>query len=566
MQPRTDFYVSTCIVNDRLKNLVLLLFVWCDLVQPASKGFNQMLLAVAAAYGDAEILKLVLRKLVNTDVNKCAGGLYRAAALHRAAEGGHLAAVTCLLGAPHIKVNTLTPYGDTALSLAVQRGHAPVACELLADARTSIGGVNTSNETVLHVAACRGDVAIVNAILRHAEAHTLVNARDAHQRTPLMVSATEGNFEAVNSLLLEGIGVDVNALDVRDRSALVASLYRGQIEVAVRLMLDPRTRYDDVGINIVSDLERANEHHVDVSSVVAFLLDHGFVDARCRSVADQNTPLHFAALFNNVALAKELLAEPRENIDVNARNAEGFTPIFLAQRTSSRADVFDALIQHMGIDVSIPNNDGETLLHDAASAPRTWRGGEGVERFRTLLMHRTVHVNAVNAVRACDGFTPLHVAIHRGMWKYARLLIRDPRVNVNVRDNCGQTPLHACVRRRSPKCLRWLLRRDDAHVNKRNREHNTALTEALKQYGVHFAGDAPTRECIQLLGDGLRYAGRRVPRASAPPREIPVPLITDWTRRRARPSGERERQERPNAAARRSGARALSSGGGSAGH
>ena len=88
--------------------------------------------------------------------------------------------------------------------------------------------------------------------------------------------------------------------------------------------------------------------------------------------ADVSAPLHDAVIAGDAAKVTALLAK---GADVNSRNENGYTPLFLAV-DRGRMQIVQLLLDR-GADASVRNNDGNTvgvrpsLLRTFASAPRS---------------------------------------------------------------------------------------------------------------------------------------------------------------------------------------------------
>ena len=151
--------------------------------------------------------------------------------------------------------------------------------------------------------------------------------------------------------------------------------------------------------------------------------------------------------------------------DVNARNAEGETPLHRAVETGMRR-VLQALLS-AGADPRARAKNGETALHLAALHP------EPV--FTDLLLA----AGADPQVRNADGESPLYWAVLSGHIVVAqRLLARgaDP----NATDRKGNTPLHAAAHGGHLELARLLLGRS-ARPGARNREGLSARDYARSQ-------------------------------------------------------------------------------------
>lgn len=190
-------------------------------------------------------------------------------------------------------------------------------------------------------------------------------------------------------------------------------------------------------------------------------------DPKLANDRDNNgdTPLHVAALHNQLAIAQQLLDA---GADVNAKNGYGaFTPEDLGNILSSNnhKDPISLLTVH-GIDQSDMKN-GYTPLHLAEFAV-------GHRKMAELLVSKGADVNA----RAASGATPLFFAVLRDQKDDAQFLL-DKGANVNTPDAYGDTALSCALQLQYGSLIQLLVDRG-ADVNVQDQSMHRPLTYALK--------------------------------------------------------------------------------------
>jgi ankyrin repeat protein len=150
-------------------------------------------------------------------------------ALSYAAEKGHEAVIKFLLenGA---MLELKDDNGWTPLFFAAQNGHEAVV-KLLLESGAELELKDSYNRTLLWYAAQKGHEAVVKLLMdRGAE----LELEDNRGLTPLIVAAASGQ-EAVVKLLLTRDDIDVNAMDIYERTALWYAVEEGHSEAAQQL-------------------------------------------------------------------------------------------------------------------------------------------------------------------------------------------------------------------------------------------------------------------------------------------------------------------------------------------
>lgn len=113
--------------------------------------------------------------------------------------------------------------------------------------------------------------------------------------------------------------------------------------------------------------------------------------------------------------------------------------------------------------------------------PLTFAAGSGhVEVVQFFLSNK--HNKWIEAdAEDCDGETPLHRAIFNDHVAVARVLVEDPRVNINHLDTGGETPFYcAATAKGSPEMVEMLLTVDEIDVDSPSVKGRTPLAEASR--------------------------------------------------------------------------------------
>jgi uncharacterized protein len=205
---------------------ILVLFGALALTIPASADKQaDIALLNAAINGQATQVKALLAQGAKPNVKGNAGYT----PLLRAAEAGHTEIARSLLDAG-ANVNTKQKEGWTALLLACREGHAGVAGMLLSEKAKF--DVKHKGRTPIHYAAESG----CDGCLRDLAARDkkIVNDKDAHGDTPIILAARGGHAGAVKFLLTNK--AKVNEKSKENWTPLLAAIQGGHTE-CVRALL-----------------------------------------------------------------------------------------------------------------------------------------------------------------------------------------------------------------------------------------------------------------------------------------------------------------------------------------
>jgi len=212
------------------------------------------------------------------------------------------------------QINLQDVNGTTALSHTITSGRSMEVASLLLENKANAVLPNDDGETSLHMAAKTGSP-ILSLILKK---RVDINPRDNNGATPFMTACVAGQLEAAQRLLISGAAINLG--DFQNTTPLMACTKLEQNAVALFLI--------------------ENKASLDVADI------HG------------STVLHWAAVTNNIDVARELLKRGRKVSSKNDTNNRRETPIFLACREGHYEIV--RLLMEQNADAGIADHRGRT--------------------------------------------------------------------------------------------------------------------------------------------------------------------------------------------------------------
>ncbi|KAK0113991.1 hypothetical protein ONS96_014837 [Cadophora gregata f. sp. sojae] len=316
-------------------------------------------------------------------------------------------------------LNCLDDAGITLLVLACRFGRLEVARSLIAkgaDRPTTVQGVRAIAD-----AAYKGHTDIVQFLI---ELGVDINSTYGDRRmTPLMHAVERGNLRTMKLLLENGADVSIKAVRQWTLAHYLAS--REDLSL-LHEMLPWNLTWDETasvitqqGKNVggVTPLHLAAEK--GFTGMITFLLDNKFIPHVNRANDLRTTPLHVAVRVGNCHTAKQLL---EAGADVNAKDAEGFSPVHIAASHS------------------------------------------GGSRFSLIILRDLLETGKYEHIALTHtGQTALHVAVRLGTKDMISLLLETPE-NVNAKDHSWLTPLHYAIVRGDPEIIKILEAAGAKHV------------------------------------------------------------------------------------------------------
>ncbi len=378
--------------------------------------------------------------------------------------------------------------GQTPTHLATILGEKHMV-EYLLEEGASVNAKDSSGATALHEAVRYGQIEIVNILLDNGAD---VNARDSLGKTPLLIITPEEHQFDIYEVLLSS-GADVNATDSFGDTALhIATLTESNISV-LEFLVTKGADINERNKKGVTPLAQAVEkriaehiefysrqgadiHAADINNITPLYrsLDAGLpmtqqlINENNYYLRDSlgNTALHIAILKNVSMDQVEFLIE--KGVDVNARNRNGHSPLYLAVQDNRRT-IGEQLLAY-GADVFSSDSDNSSPLRLAL----TW--GSDVQDW----------VLTSEVIKAKDGAgnTPLHYAAE---WELndAVLTILEKGGNPNEQNTNGESPIFNAVKSNNIEAMELLLK----HGTDRNLRNY--LGDTIVHYSIRWnAGEA----------------------------------------------------------------------------
>jgi len=225
------------------------------------------------------------------------------------------------------------------------------------------------------------------------------------------------------------------------------------------------------------------------------------------------TPLHMAVLSPNSSLVDRLI---KAGAKINKKGGnKGSTPIILAGLKNNYRAV-EILLKH-GADIAIRDNKDQTIISygvnlgitDIVDLVMQHRKLKEIQRsVYGELLHRAIakptnskqldlalkldkDINKLDRSRQ----SPLIVAIQRSRPRAVEVLLKNKRVDVNIRNKGGRTALHEAVKKDNPELIRQLIKRKADIDVKSKRGYTPVYLAATKSL------DGPGRVLVELGAD-----------------------------------------------------------------
>ena len=451
---------------------------------------GQTPLGVAAAYGHAEVVKILLAAGAEAKVvdNQGLTPLQQAminqhwpvlqvllashldlgsydpdSLLEQAIESEGWETIDLLLHRRDAGLPSSTP--SRLLSQAARKGKVSVVRRLVETYPDTPDTADADNKlTPLAWAAREGHVEVIEILLEHGRD---VNSRDGEDKTPLE-RAVEGGQDEAATVLLEAQGVETDIKDSSSTTLLAMAAREGMRRTVQRLLqlevIDPNA-VDNLGHTALS--LAAERGHTET---VRELLENAQVSLRLEGPANAQNPL-FCAVRANQSEVVGLLVQ-RDGIgDLIGDAATGRTALSVACARGHLETVKALLTAKNALVPTLADRDGKT--------PLCWAAENGHEAVVAHLV--SIKANAKASTK--NGWTPLHFAAQAGATNVIRMLLLHADANA-VAGDCT-TPLVAALQAgdQAPAAVRLLLPYDYVSLHQQVQRGDQGLVQHLLEVG-----------------------------------------------------------------------------------
>jgi len=327
----------------RLENVKFLL--QNDRSLPAYKNkLGYSALHYAAEHGHP----LILKALVDAGVKANQPGPDRKTILHLAVVRDDLPLVKLLVEELGLKVTVKDKFKRTPLNLACKNGCMKIASYLLQQG-SEFDLPDSSGNTPIHYACAYGYPEIIDLLFR---AGASPNSLNSWNYTPTAIALLKGYSSCLNKIL-ENPATDVNCVDQEGKSLLTLSLKKVSEEKFKLVELLVREKKANPNL-VDSELKMTAFDHFCNTKLESQL--HKRIKATMNTEEVKEATRSFDSLVRKFV---KLLLEAGS--DVNNCSKSGDSSVLIAAKQNNWR-VFDALIDHPSLNLSLVNAEGLSIL------------------------------------------------------------------------------------------------------------------------------------------------------------------------------------------------------------
>lgn len=340
----------------------------------------------------------------------------------------------------------------TALKTEIAKGNNPSASNQMAfDAVVYAINNEAPNETIKFLLEQPGNT---------------ISKLTHDNRIYLHWAASKGNLEIVNYLIAKG--ADINFEDSHGTTPITFAINAGQKNTAIydaffKAGLDIKKKYKD-GASLLL-LSIANDKDLSLTN---------YFIAKGLSLKDTdnngNTAFNYAARTGNIEFLKTLLqkgVKPTDNAIIIA--AQG------SRREANTIEVYQYLVDDLKLKPTVVSADGETVLHSLVRKPNQ-------TEIINYFISKGVDVNKADN----DGNTVLINAASARDTEVLELLLSKVK-DVNVQNAKGESALSIAVQSGSPKTVELLLSKK-ANINVLDKDNNNLGYYLIQSYRPQMMG------------------------------------------------------------------------------
>ncbi|KAF5689053.1 hypothetical protein FDENT_4555 [Fusarium denticulatum] len=390
-----------------------------------------------AQTGNEADVRTFLSSLRNASVRKAIAvtDTFGRQPLHVAAHSGRNATVKMLIEKSSCDINAKDENGRTALHLAITAGHTETARILLGTNKCKINAADEDGKTILQTATLAGQTLIVKLLV---DKDCVINARDEDGRTALHLALSQGHV-SIALLLIDGKQSSPKGranLQAKDIRGITTLMYAAQ--GMSRQLEEPQST---VASGAAEDHGKAPSLSPFSQMIFDYLIDNGPATEELDS--DKKTALHHAILASNEPAALYLLDQP---VSKKTKIVYNTTDSILAQACRRRSG-FGLVVEKIVARFPGLINQRDSLWN---LPPISWACKEGNNITVTALLdyrpsggNESLDINLPSPDYL--GWTPLHFAIRLNNEAGLELLLQQPTLKFDIKDDFGNTPLQYAV-------------------------------------------------------------------------------------------------------------------------
>ncbi|KAM7388513.1 hypothetical protein PAMP_024683 [Pampus punctatissimus] len=422
--------------------------------------------------------------------------------IHTIVSDGEVALVDDLLN--NTNINAINSSNETLLHVAAEYGHLSII-ELLLRRGARLDLQDNNGHTALHRAASRGHNEIVSALIK---AGTPIYSLDLQSKTPIHLALENGHLNSVNVLaneeaeqslshtqdtflhmaamednwklaeMLLQSGAAVDARNNHKKTALFYAVARSN-EKTVTVLLNAGAKVD---YDVINEAIKLNQE-----SILRLLLDN----TREALSGEVLSPALFSAVRQNHDGAVTALIDRGANVNISDK--QKYTPLLLSAELGY-TEVFRVLVAKQAkLDVTLSDLSSalhlavhsgsvpivQTLLEKGLDPNRAGPKGQtplhlAAQCNRSDLVGLLLRAGAQVNAVAQDGLTPLHLASREGHTETVIQLLQG-KADPGVKDRLGRTALHWAASSQRESCVVDLLLSAKANPNITDNEKRNAL-------------------------------------------------------------------------------------------
>ncbi|XP_071085224.1 putative ankyrin repeat protein RF_0381 [Haliotis cracherodii] len=317
--------------------------------------------------------------------------------------------------------------------------------------------VNKGGDNILHQACRGGDEKTVKRVLEQDKLN--INSRGKNGDTPVMIAARAGYRELVDFLVKKG--ADMTLVNNDGDNILHQACRGGDIEKVRGFLEQDKLEINSRGKNGETPVMMAAR--AGYVELVDFLVKKGADMSLVDSGGDNI--LHHVCRGGDIEIVKSVLAQ--DKLDINSRGKNGETPVMVVAAWARLGELLDFLVKK-GADMSVVNNDGDNILHQAC------RGGD-IETVRRVLAQDKLDINS----RGKNGDTPAMVAAWTGHGELVDFLVKKG-ADMSLVNYGGDNILHQSCKGGDVETVKRVLEQDKLGINSRSKNGSTPVMMAAK--------------------------------------------------------------------------------------